>query len=400
MSKIIDLVLGTDERMRPRTGLTLLTDGIFMAWLIAGGLVWRMGRLDTPGFLLIVAVITIPRLFFYPLCRSGITLKWADAGLTQLQMIHANAVAVTAYALIPDLRAALMQVLCLVQVFGLFTLRPRAALTMGLTGTAMLLAMLAWSLIASPANFDMRMESVRLPFSAFALTLLALMSRQYALMRAAVREKKLELAQTVEQVNELVTRDALTGLRNRQYMQDMLERERARMARGGTRYCVALIDLDLFKHVNDTHGHHVGDDVLIAFAKTAQEVLRTSDMIARWGGEEFLVLMPDTDPGEQGLIGIERLRTSLARIQVSDTVPELRVSFSAGVAGCTQDEPPEHVLDRADRALYAAKAAGRNCCVLAPPPPAWVKTDTASPASAQEPGRGQAAAQQGILKIS
>jgi len=95
--------------------------------------------------------------------------------------------------------------------------------------------------------------------------------------------------------------DPLTGLFNRQQMQHLLERECDRHQRSGTGFCVALIDLDHFKSVNDTHGHPVGDEVLVNFAKAAQTVLRTTDVICRWGGEEFLVLLVDTDPASDGV---------------------------------------------------------------------------------------------------
>jgi diguanylate cyclase (GGDEF)-like protein len=168
----------------------------------------------------------------------------------------------------------------------------------------------------------------------------------------------------VAQVEQLVTRDALTGLVNRKQMQELLEREALRQARSGRAFCVVLVDLDHFKRINDQHGHPVGDEVLCAFARAAQAGLRETDTIARWGGEEFLLLMRETDPEPAGQVAVERLRQTIAAMRPSQAVPSLRFTFSAGVAQHRNGEPLAQTIAAADRALYAAKAAGRNRVVL------------------------------------
>lgn len=369
MSKrFVDLVLGTDPRMRPRTRLTLLTDAIFLAWSLGGLWAWLMGLIEDQHYYVLAVVLVLPRLTFYPLIRSGRTLSRPDAALTQIQMVHANACIVFGYALIPDMRPALMQCMCLVQVFGLFTLRPARTLLMGVIAVGMLAALAVTAPLVGLPQYNPASETLLLATSAFIVTLLAMMSRRYAQMRVRTREEKNALSAVAERVQEQLVRDALTGLHNRQYMQEMIERERARAARGGPGYCVALIDLDHFKQINDSHGHYVGDEVLVAFARTTRQALRTTDLIARWGGEEFLVLMPDTDPAEHGIVAMERLQQAVAQTSLSESQPDLRVSFSAGVAGSQPTEPLQALIGRADRALYRAKAAGRKRCELAPPP--------------------------------
>ncbi|WP_217619232.1 GGDEF domain-containing protein, partial [Achromobacter sp. GbtcB20] len=107
------------------------------------------------------------------------------------------------------------------------------------------------------------------------------------------------------------------------------------------------------------YGHAAGDAVLRAFATQAQQILRTTDMIGRWGGEEFLLLLPETPPGDPAL-GVARLREALASMPASAALPDLRVRFSAGFARYDDGEPIDQAIERADRALYAAKSAGRN----------------------------------------
>ena len=124
-----------------------------------------------------------------------------------------------------------------------------------------------------------------------------------------------------------------------------------------------MIDLDHFKHVNDNHGHRAGDEVLRNFARLARQTLREAEALARWGGEEFLMLLPETRH-DQGLIGIQRIRDRLADHVIAPSVPGLRVTFSAGLTEFKSGESIEQAVERADQALYQAKASGRNCTRL------------------------------------
>ncbi len=137
-----------------------------------------------------------------------------------------------------------------------------------------------------------------------------------------------------------------------------------------------MIDIDHFKSINDCHGHGVGDEVLQAIARLISGMLRDSDQVARWGGEEFLVMLPNTRPDE-AVVVIDRIRQALMRSGVSRTVPDLRVTFSAGVTAVGPQDSLPAAVGHADQALYQAKAAGRDRTVAAPPQaqarhPPWV----------------------------
>jgi diguanylate cyclase (GGDEF)-like protein len=157
------------------------------------------------------------------------------------------------------------------------------------------------------------------------------------------------------EVERLARTDGLTGVANRRAWDEELPRELARAARSGRPVCVALLDLDHFKAYNDRHGHQAGDRLLKAAAAAWQEKLRRSDLLTRYGGEEFAVLLPDCGLADAMEIG-ERLRTAQ---------PE--VTCSLGVAAWEHGEDAAQLVARADRALYAAKAAGRDRCHAAPP---------------------------------
>lgn len=151
------------------------------------------------------------------------------------------------------------------------------------------------------------------------------------------------------EVQSLARQDALTGLPNRRILQELMPREMARARRSESPLCLAIIDIDHFKSYNDTHGHLAGDEVLRACAREWDAALRGEDTLVRFGGEEFLVLLPDTDP-EQAAEIVERLRRQTPMEQ----------TCSAGLARWDRVESLDDLLRRADEALYLAKASGRD----------------------------------------
>lgn len=157
--------------------------------------------------------------------------------------------------------------------------------------------------------------------------------------------------------------DALTGLRNRKSFLAEAERETKLAGRHGRKLSVAILDLDHFKAINDLHGHSAGDAVLIRLARRIVESARRTDVVCRWGGEEFAILMPESDVVDGG-IAVDRVRRAVETDPfVLDDGTAVRLTVSAGVAAPLPDRPDidvEEVMERADRALYAAKHEGRN----------------------------------------
>lgn len=164
----------------------------------------------------------------------------------------------------------------------------------------------------------------------------------------------------------LVETDPLTGVHNRQGMNRDLRREWTRASRTGQPLCVALADLDHFKRINDTWGHGVGDRVLCAAARLFQRRLRPYDTVYRYGGEEFLFCLPNTDAVTAGRI-LDRLRRVVARLTVmSDDGQPVPITVSIGVAQMVPGRSVQEAVTAADRALYMAKDTGRNRVELAP----------------------------------
>ena len=175
-----------------------------------------------------------------------------------------------------------------------------------------------------------------------------------------LRERGKQMADTLAEIERLANHDELTGLLNRRSLLRALGEEIERAGRTGAPLSVALLDIDHFKQVNDRLGHLVGDRTLRAFADAVQSHRRGTDRFGRYGGEEFLLVLPDTR-ADEAVLALDRLREAVAGTDWSAVSPGLTVHFSAGIATWRDDEPLEQLLSRADSGLYGAKDAGRNC---------------------------------------
>lgn len=173
---------------------------------------------------------------------------------------------------------------------------------------------------------------------------------------AALAASNAELHAAREELEHLAQRDGLTGAWTRRRIEETAQQEMLRKARYGHPVSLLFIDLDHFKRVNDTHGHAVGDDVLKAFCNIARKCMRSTDLLGRWGGEEFVILMPNSGVMIASLLA-ERIRKATMAFEFPIVG---RVTTSLGIAECREDETWDSWLARSDAALYAAKAGGRN----------------------------------------
>ena len=172
-----------------------------------------------------------------------------------------------------------------------------------------------------------------------------------------------ELNQTLQRAS---LTDTLTGIANRRAMLERLKAEANRTQRGGKPFSILMLDLDHFKRINDTHGHEAGDLIIVAVAQTLENNLRNFDFCARWGGEEFLVLLTSTTL-KTAVAVAEKLRSAVAAHEVSYEGERIAISFSGGIALHKGQSNVNDTLRDADRALYLAKTRGRNQVVTAHP---------------------------------
>jgi diguanylate cyclase (GGDEF)-like protein len=184
-------------------------------------------------------------------------------------------------------------------------------------------------------------------------------------MRELLYRRSNDLAAANARIEELAQLDELTGALNRRYIMKCLNHEIAKAQRNATTCCIAIIDLDHFKTINDHFGHPVGDEVLRAFAISVFANIRPIDRFGRQGGEEFLLILPDTGI-DQAIQTLDRLRGLITELNWSAIAQDLALTVSAGISAIRPNDTPEDILARADRALYGAKDAGRNRVVAAP----------------------------------
>lgn len=183
--------------------------------------------------------------------------------------------------------------------------------------------------------------------------------------KAIEAEKRImELTAELDHIGEVAHQDYLTGALNRRGMDEALEREFSRADRHNTNLCIAMMDIDHFKKLNDSLGHATGDQALTHFVKVIKDVLRTTDVVARFGGEEFIIILPAT-PQEEAVSVITRVQRELTKNFFMHKNERVLVTFSAGVAERRSGESPESLIPRADAALYQAKQSGRNQVIAA-----------------------------------
>ncbi len=194
--------------------------------------------------------------------------------------------------------------------------------------------------------------------------------RSHDIMLTAQKEVKeaedriKELEAKLAHMSELVREDQLTGSLNRRGLDDVFEREADRADRRGTPLCAAMLDLDNFKKLNDTHGHATGDVALVHLVRIVKQTLRSIDVIARYGGEEFLIVMPETTL-EEATQAMSRVQRELTTHFFTSNDQRLFITFSAGVALRAPRESQDAFVKRADKAMYEAKKSGKNRVVKA-----------------------------------
>jgi diguanylate cyclase (GGDEF)-like protein len=162
-----------------------------------------------------------------------------------------------------------------------------------------------------------------------------------------------------DRLSRLAMTDPLTGLYNRRHILDLANYEAVQLKRNTTPLSIIIADIDHFKRINDTHGHEAGDAVLVAVSQAIKTTVREQDSASRWGGEEFLIILPETDL-EHGVAVARRIRESVAIIQVPMEKEPISVSITLGVTSYRIGESISDAISRADAALYKGKAGGRN----------------------------------------
>ncbi len=292
--------------------------------------------------------------------ETGFTERFKDHYFVAPQLLVSVAVMLVFAYLAPAVGGMFLCTLFLVFNFGSLRATPRqsAVLWTAMTIGVAWLFLLNDKPIGLPQGNSLERLATMLVFvlTIGRCTFLGMFSSS---MRQSLYQRGLKLKEAYRRIEELAELDELTGSFNRRCIMRMLEEQIVHAQRTETPCAVALIDLDWFKRINDSHGHPIGDEVLRTFAITVFANIRDTDRFGRYGGEEFLLVLPDT-PVDRAAEILDRLREIIADLDWSAFSADMRVTISAGVATLRPDEISDTLLARADSALYAAKAQGRN----------------------------------------
>jgi len=307
-----------------------------------------------------VATGLVSVVLYLALSETGFTERFKDHYFVVPQLFVGTAIMLAFTYLAPEVGVMFLCTLFLVVNFGSLRSTPAQTAvvwTMMTVGVAALFLLTNKPLGMPHANHLERFATMLV----FVLTIgrcmfLGIFSSS---MRQSLYKSGLKLKEAYRRIEELAELDELTGSLNRRSIMRMLEEEIARSHRLNVPCTVALIDLDFFKRINDLYGHPTGDEVLRTFAITAFANIRSVDRFGRYGGEEFMLILPDTDE-TSAVQMLDRLRGIIAELDWSAFSSGMRVTISAGVAMLRANEISDTLLARADGALYASKARGRN----------------------------------------
>ncbi len=348
MNEVLSGIL--PPRRELRTGGMLMAGGTALlaclAMLVCAFLdllPWGVALAGTAGVVTLVALFAL-------MFRTGINRRFRDPSLATEQT--AAALLFLAYIMYyaGPAREALTLFYLVVMLFGALRLSAARLAVLSALALAAHGAMLHLTWLREQEFMDVEAAVTEFAVLMVALPWFAAMGGYVNRLRARLAESNAQLEGALERIGELAMRDELTGAFNRRFLMETLAREQARAARLGGRLSVCMLDVDHFKQVNDRLGHAAGDQVLKQVAAVATRCLRGADVFGRFGGEEFLAVLPETDrPG--ALLVAERIR---AAVQA-----ETGVTVTLGVAE-RAGEDVAALLAKADHALYRGKAAGRN----------------------------------------
>ncbi len=298
-------------------------------------------------------------LAYQVLLVSGWTLKLREPSLSLFLILHFTLVFMVSGYYVDEFRLSAVTLYFAGLLLVSFRLSGRTMVGVALLGSGAYAIMLWLALNDRWIQLSFSVEALQwLVFSMIAISF-AITGGGINRLRDTLEDKNRELAKAVEQVREMAIRDDLTGLFNRRHLLEILERQRALAVRKKLPFAVCYVDLDHFKQINDRFGHEWGDRVLRRFSQVAMAGMRDGDYFGRLGGEEFLLILPQSD--ELGAVRVaERLRKRWREESFGAEGGPAAVSLSVGVAAYRDTDTIDALINRADEGLYKAKSGGRD----------------------------------------
>ncbi len=364
MSRLAKLVFSNDPAQRLRLQGWWFATWCYAAYAALAFVQVALGLSPLVPTVWLATMVLLTSAAFYVALRSGWNMRFKrDPALTLAQLVLGMLYFYGMYALAGLASGAVIIITAshiAYSMFGMNVAQVRRLVLISLFALGVTIALCAW---LAPERFPWRVQVVTYLYACIVVPLIARLATQVASLHERLRSQRTELKVALAKVQELAIWDDLTQVHNRRHLMEQMQTEFRKLARKPAPLCVALLDIDLFKSVNDRHGHAAGDEVLRRFAASAKAIVRNTDLLGRWGGEEFMVMFPDT-PIPQAEVALQRLRDHLSRLELNDIATDLKITFSAGLVQVVATDPLEAAIERADQAMYRAKTGGRNRTVL------------------------------------
>ncbi|GAA3963937.1 diguanylate cyclase [Allohahella marinimesophila] len=349
------------KSQRRRERVALSTSVSYMLTWLTFAVAWAVGVFPGKHLAILLLMTAFVSIGFWLVFRLKLNLRFRDKDLTAEQM--ALSLIPPLYALFflenPQARSSILLIIFIPLVYGILGLRRQQFIRIGILNFLFCILLIGSLWWLRPAYVDLRIEAVQLTALLVVIGQLILIGGYISELRNRLKKNNIQLEEALETIQEMASTDELTGLSNRRALMEKIEQEFSRCTRGGPGFSVCLIDVDFFKRINDTFGHHAGDQVLRELAQMMKDCLRKIDCVGRFGGEEFLLVLPQTAL-EGAVMKAERLRQAVEGMRFDSIEQGLTITISIGVAQYDCNENFEQTIARADTALYAAKNRGRN----------------------------------------
>jgi len=334
--------------------LAIYTFNLFLFYLAYQAGIIELQALYRFSILLFVLVVIL-----YIVFRTGLNLWMSDPSLTSFQMCVACLFVMYGIYYAHEVRGIFFSMYILILLFGIFRLYTRQFLFISAFALLTYGADIILLKIFHPQDINLKIESFQWFGMVIVLISVSFIGGNISSIRRqlSINRKKLQSSLTV--IREMAIHDDLTGFYNRHHLMDIIDSENNRSDRTGSVYSLVMMDIDKFKNINDTYGHQIGDQVLRTFAAVIRGILRKTDFCGRYGGEEFLVVLTQTDI-KAAKVFAERIRDCVENSFFPCLGHDSRVTVSIGLTEYRTNEKTEKTISRADELLYKAKNGGRN----------------------------------------
>lgn len=348
-----------DPKQVHRIRRFLLGAGAAMMVLLLLALSTAFGVLPRRAFYIASTAMIVLLAAFFLAFRTGFNKRFADPSLTLGQIVASTVVILYCLAESPRGHGIFALIYMVSFLFGVFRLSTRELL--GLTGFVALTygMILALQGRTNPNPDRIGEDILRWIVIVAVLAFFSFMGGYISRLRKNLAEANVRLEKAMLRIEHLAASDELTGVLNRRSLVEALGQQKSRADRYGVHHSVLMVDIDFFKHVNDTYGHAAGDAVLSRFASAAAGCLRQTDSFGRYGGEEFLAVLDQTSLEGACIVG-ERMCAMAKQLAFTEFDEKLQVSVSIGIAQYRPKEEWKEMVERADQALYRAKEGGRD----------------------------------------